>query len=355
VDPCLPRQHFKRAVTSIWGGSTPTTMGAQTSTTSTFTSTSVASSTVGGPVHALYARGPLHAGLTSVRPARQVFIPQPVETRGSTPRAWPGPGARCTELGTMETIWGDSSARSSLRPEFDRSQVASRPVDRAVDLGATGERYLSHGQGIGPGTVWRSDALPPNGYGMMRNATAEARQMYSAGAETGLVGLPPNPGVPVPGPHALEVGYEIPHDLRQPNEPSGALTHPTSGVDVQPRGTVVPCPVIPEDLTVRPWVRDPSLASGLSSFPATSESRPDGFIAEVWGTCQTTNAVVVSQCVVGCSGPPSTQPSQASGAFGKPSLRTPCSNCKSMMRVPVWRHSSCNSISVILLAMGGEG
>jgi len=31
ADPCLPRQHFERAVTSVWGGSMPTTMGAQTS------------------------------------------------------------------------------------------------------------------------------------------------------------------------------------------------------------------------------------------------------------------------------------------------------------------------------------
>jgi len=60
---------------------------------------------------------------------------------------------------------------------------------------------------------------------------------------------------------------------------------------------------------VRPWVQDPSLASGLSSFPATPESRPEGFIAEARGTCQTTHAVIVFQCGVGSSGPPSTQPS----------------------------------------------
>jgi len=53
VDPCLPRQHFERAVTSNWGSSTPTTTGAQTNTTTTFTSTLVASSAVGGPAYAL--------------------------------------------------------------------------------------------------------------------------------------------------------------------------------------------------------------------------------------------------------------------------------------------------------------
>jgi len=147
VDPCLSRQPVERAVTSNWGGLTPTTTGAQTSTTATLTSTSVASSAVGGTVHALYARSPPHVGLTSVGPTRQAFVSQSVELPGSFPRAWPGPGIRRAEFGNFETIWGDSSARS-LRPEFDRSQVASRPVDKAVELGAPGECYLSDGQGV---------------------------------------------------------------------------------------------------------------------------------------------------------------------------------------------------------------
>jgi len=75
-------------------------------------------------------------------------VSQSVELLGSFPRAWPGPGTRCAEFGNFVIIWGDSSARSSLRPEIDRSQVASRPVDRGVELGAPGERYLSHGQGL---------------------------------------------------------------------------------------------------------------------------------------------------------------------------------------------------------------
>ena len=90
VDLRLSQQPFERAVTSIWGGSMPTTMGAQTSTTSTLTSTLVASSAVGGPAHALYARGPPQAGLTSVRPARQAFVSQSVELQGNITRAWPG-------------------------------------------------------------------------------------------------------------------------------------------------------------------------------------------------------------------------------------------------------------------------
>jgi len=68
----LPQQHFEQAATSNWGGLPPTTTGAQTSTISTYTSTTVASSAVGGPAYALYARGSPIVGLTSVRPAGQV-------------------------------------------------------------------------------------------------------------------------------------------------------------------------------------------------------------------------------------------------------------------------------------------
>jgi len=96
VDPCFPWQSFERAVTSNWGGSPPTTTGAHTSTTTALTSTSVACSAVGGPAHALYARGPLHAGLTSVRPARQAFVSQTVEI----------PGTRLAESGNpSRRIW----------------------------------------------------------------------------------------------------------------------------------------------------------------------------------------------------------------------------------------------------------
>jgi len=117
VDLCLPRQHFERAVTSIWGGSMPTTTSAQTITTSTFTSTSVATSAIGGPVHALYARSAA-CGSDVVRPARQVLIPQPVEPRGSTPKAWPGPGARRSELGTMELSGGICPLAAVIGPSL---------------------------------------------------------------------------------------------------------------------------------------------------------------------------------------------------------------------------------------------
>jgi len=49
--------------------------------------------------------------------------------------------------------------------------------------------------------------------------------------------------------------------------------------------------------------------------------RLEGFIAEAWGTCQTTEAVDVSQCVVGASGLPPMQPSQASSASWRLSMQ----------------------------------
>ena len=174
MDPSLPQQHFERAVASVLGGSTPATTGAQTHTTTTHTSTTVASLAVGGPANALYARIKPSVGLTSVCPARQAFLPPPVDPRGSTPRAWPGPSACRAELGILGNIWRDSFARGDLRPEFDRSQVANGFVLRAVEPGATGEPYPSHSLGMDPAPTWRLDAFPQNGYGkVMPHATVE--------------------------------------------------------------------------------------------------------------------------------------------------------------------------------------
>ena len=169
-------------------------------------------------------------------------------------------------------------------------------MDRAVEPGAPGEPYPSHGLGMDHAPTRRLDAFPQNGYGgVMPNATVESRQMHSAGAGAGPVGLQPNQGAPVSSLRAEEAGYEIPHGLQQPNGFSGARTHPVPGVNAKSRGAIVPCTVHPGDQTVRPWVKNPSVASGVSSFPVTPDSA--GFIAEAWGMCQTGHAVVVSQGV----------------------------------------------------------
>jgi len=138
------RSEVKRAAASAWGTYTPTTTGAHTNTTSTLTSTCVTCSTVGGPVQVTYYRGPPPTGLTSVHPARQVFMPQSIEPSGRYPGALAGPvGILRPPVGTVDRFWGDASARSNLRPEFDMLQVTSRPQDRAVE--PSGQRYLSDG------------------------------------------------------------------------------------------------------------------------------------------------------------------------------------------------------------------
>jgi len=91
VGPSSSQPEVARVVVSTWGDFTHTTTGARTNTTATLTSTFVTCSTVGRPVHAAYLRGLPQTGLTSVRPARQVFMPQPIELSGSFPRALAGP------------------------------------------------------------------------------------------------------------------------------------------------------------------------------------------------------------------------------------------------------------------------
>jgi len=90
VGPSLSRPGVERVVISNWGEVTPTTTGAQTNTTATLTSTYVTCSTIGGPVQAAYVGGPPLTGLTSVHPARQVFMPQHIEPSGSFPRVLTG-------------------------------------------------------------------------------------------------------------------------------------------------------------------------------------------------------------------------------------------------------------------------
>jgi len=166
VGPSSSRLPVERAITPNWGEVTPMTMGARTNTTTTLTSTYVTCSTVGGPVQAPYIRGPPPTGLTSVRRAHQVFVSQRIEPSGSFPRALAGPvGILRPPVGNMERVWGEASARSNLQPEFDASQVASRPEDRAVDLGASGERYLNHGSASGAVAVNRADTYSQDSHG----------------------------------------------------------------------------------------------------------------------------------------------------------------------------------------------
>jgi len=167
VGPSSFQPGVERVVVSTWGTFTPTTTGAHTNTTSTLTSTHVTCSTVCGPVQAAYMRGPPPTGLTSVHPARQVFMPQPIEPSGRFPGALAGPvGILRPPVGTVERTWRDASTRSNLRPAFDMSQVASRPEDTAVN--PSGECYLSNGLLSNPVSVLEQKCTPREAMGLSR-------------------------------------------------------------------------------------------------------------------------------------------------------------------------------------------
>jgi len=188
VGPSSVRPEVERAAASTWGTFTPTSTSAHTNTTYTLTSMCVTCSTVGGPVQAAYYRGPPPTGLTSVRSARQVYMPQSIEQSGRFPGALAGPvGILFPPVETVERSWGDASTRSSLRSEFDMSRVASRPEDRAVD--PSGPRYLSNGWVSDSVSVTRAEMYSKGSHGARPKATLESQQMCPAGMETGLTGV----------------------------------------------------------------------------------------------------------------------------------------------------------------------
>ena len=242
MDPCSSRQLVERAVTSNWGNVIPTMTGARTSTTTTLTSTYVTCSTVGGPAYVPHGHGLPSTGLTSVRPVRQVFVSQSVEPTGSFPRARDSLGTLRPEFGNLETIWGDLATRSNLQPEVDRSQVASRPEDRAVEPVSSGTRYQSHGQRGNPATRSRAGSfICPGSHGEGPETTVMYRQTDSAIAEAGLL---PRPGASHPSSVPVEVGYEVPCPFCQPVEIgyevpcslSVSLVHPVKCTPILPRG-----------------------------------------------------------------------------------------------------------------------
>jgi len=71
---------------------------------------------VGGSAYVQNGRTPPSVGLTSVRPARQVFVSQPqfVEPSGSFPRVRDSLGTLRPEFGNLGTNWSDSVARDSV-------------------------------------------------------------------------------------------------------------------------------------------------------------------------------------------------------------------------------------------------
>jgi len=104
----------------------PASATGRASGNATITSTYVTCSTVGGLAYVQNGRMPPSVGLTSVRPARQVFVSQSqlVEPSGSLPRARDSLGTLRPEFGNVGTNWGDQVAHSDVPPEFNSRQWA---------------------------------------------------------------------------------------------------------------------------------------------------------------------------------------------------------------------------------------
>jgi len=261
VGPSSSQPEVARVAVSTWGDFTPTTTGARTNTTATLTSMYMTCSTVGGPVQAVYIRGPPPTGLTSVRPARQVFMPQPIEPSGRFPGVLAGPvGILRPPVGTVERTWGDASTRSNLRPEFDSSKVASRPRDRAVN--PSGERYLSNGLVSNSVSVTRAEIYSQGNHGARPNATVESQQMCPAGMEAGSTGVRLVSGAPGQSSGPMGVSSHLP----PPCLPAGMHVIQPAGMDVQSMCASAQSPVTQGDQVVgHKWVHTPSTVSGLSS------------------------------------------------------------------------------------------
>jgi len=89
--------------------------------TTTLTSTTVTCTAKGGPAYIPYVSGQPQGGLTSVRPARQAYMPRFVEPSGSFHSVWPGLVGQNVVTGKHGGIWGDVAARSLQQPEFDNN------------------------------------------------------------------------------------------------------------------------------------------------------------------------------------------------------------------------------------------
>ena len=69
--------------------------------TTTHTSTTVTCTAQGGLAYILYVSGQPQGGLTSVRPARQAYMPRFIEPSGSFHSVWPGLVGQSAVPGTM--------------------------------------------------------------------------------------------------------------------------------------------------------------------------------------------------------------------------------------------------------------
>jgi len=211
VDPCPPRQLAERPVTSNLGETIPVTTGARTSTTATITSTYVTCSTVGGSAYVQDGRMPPSVVLTSMRPARQVFVSQPsqsIEPSGGFPRARDSLGTLRPEFKNGRTNWGDCIARSDVPPGVNRVPVVNGLGDRAVYPVPPGECYQSRGPEGNPVVLERAVTFAAEYRDDGTVMTVQYWPMVSAAAEAGGA---PHPGARHPGSVPVWIGPEPPY------------------------------------------------------------------------------------------------------------------------------------------------
>ena len=223
-------------------------------------------------------------------------------------------------VGNIENIWGEASTRSNLRPGFDASQVASRPTDRAVDPGASGERYLGNGSVSNPVTINNTDVYSQRSHGVQPKTTLEPRRMDPAAVGAGVTEMQP-----VLGAYGHSSSpMEVPGSIQPLCPPSSAQVIHQLGMDVQSSCAPTQGPVTQGDQGIgHKWVQNPSSVSGLSLIPLTPDVGQDGFNAEARGTSHTIDIAKLASCVTEASTPTSERPSQASDASAESQLKRP--------------------------------
>ena len=186
----------------------------------------------------------------------------------------------------------------------------SRSADRAVDPGASGERYLDHGL-VGDSVLVKvSGVHSPRSHGVGLNGILKAQQVDTAGAGTGLTGMRLVAGAYLQGPDPLGVSGCLP----LPCPSTAAQTVQQSGRNVQsPVCALVQSPDMQGDQRIdTPWVHNSSTGSGLSSLPPTPDGGQPGFIAEARGTSHATTDAPLAASVMSTPVSVSVPPAQTS-------------------------------------------
>jgi len=186
-----------------------------------------------------------------------------IEPSESFHSVWPGVIGQRAVPGNYEGIWGDVATRSIQQTEFDKNQIASRQIDRAVGPGASGEHYLSHSQSIDPAAVARPEVISNVGYGARPKTTDSARQMDAAWTEVRPMALSSGLGTSVRSSNTAEAGQVLPGTLRQPGPPRTVRDYPQVRLDAPTRSTPVQSPIFYQHPSTGQLIHVPSNAASL--------------------------------------------------------------------------------------------